>query len=61
MTHVFLQAPEYQHHRIEDLCRAGNQQKVLSHDDAEVAKEGSCHLRFSGFCLLGGGGTPQFR
>ena len=36
MTHVFLQAPEYQHHRIEDLCKAGNQQKVWSHDDIGV-------------------------
>jgi len=27
-TWAMKKAPEYQHHRIEDLCRAGNQQKV---------------------------------
>ena len=24
---------EYQHHKIEDLCKAGNQQKVHDYDD----------------------------
>ena len=29
-----LKVAEYQHHKIEDLCKAGNQQKVCdNHDD----------------------------
>ena len=28
-----IQVAEYQHHKIEDLCKAGNQQKVHDEDD----------------------------